>query len=268
MHAGADGVPDSLTAEQAQVEEVLALVDAVLGEAVVGVYLYGSAVMGGLRHDSDLDLLVLTRRTATALDRRALVRGLMDLSGRGRRRPGDRHLELVVVVQSDVRPWRYPPVIDLLYGDWLRADFERGEVPAREARADLVTLLTMARADGRALVGPPPVDVLDPVPPSDLRRAIVAEVPALLDDLGSDTRNVLLTLARVWVTLATGEIRSKDAAAGFAIDRLPDAHRRVLAHARAIYLGVAVERWEGTLADGVRPCADAILAEIHRLAAA
>ena len=38
-------------------------------------------------------------------------------------------------------------------------------------------------------------------------------VPSLMADLADDTRNVLLTLARIWTTVATGEIRSKDEAA-------------------------------------------------------
>ena len=40
-------------------------------------------------------------------------------------------------------------------------------------------------------------------------------------DLEGDVRNVLLTLARVWFTLETGTIASKDVAADWAITRLP-----------------------------------------------
>ncbi|MCE3277338.1 MAG: nucleotidyltransferase [Propionibacteriaceae bacterium] len=64
-----------------------------------------------------------------------------------------------------------------------------------------------------ALVGPPPAQLLDPVPDDDLIRGAIAGIPQLLGDLESDTRNVLLTLARIWTTLQTGQIRSKDAAA-------------------------------------------------------
>lgn len=249
-----------------QLDDALALVGDALGDAVIGVYLYGSSVMGGLHPDSDLDLLVMTRRSATDAERRALVRGLLPISGRDRRAPGDRSLELSCVVQPDVRPWRYPPVMDFQYGDWLRRELEAGDLPRRHPRPDLVTLLTMARTRCRVLAGPPLAEVIDPVPPGDLRRAVVDELPGLLDDLETDTRNVLLTLARVWVTLATGGIASKDAAADHALERLPAVHRPVIAHARAIYLGEADERWDGSLAEGIRPCAEAMLAEIERLA--
>jgi streptomycin 3"-adenylyltransferase len=90
-------------------------------------------------------------------------------------------------------------------------------------------------------------------------------VPDLLDDLESDTRNVLLTLARVWTTLATGGIRSKDAAADWALTHLPDQHRPVLERARDGYLGRAEERW-GEHLPAVRRHADHVVREIDRLA--
>jgi streptomycin 3"-adenylyltransferase len=109
------------------------------------------------------------------------------------------------------------------------------------------------RADA-PLYGPAPAALLDPVPPADLRRAIVSGVPQLMAELDTDTRNVLLTLARVWTTLVTGGIRSKDAAADWALERLPAGHRPVLARARAVYLGDEEEHWED-LRPRVRPCA-------------
>ncbi|MDQ1069740.1 hypothetical protein QFZ32_005180 [Streptomyces canus] len=98
----------------------------------------------------------------------------------------------------------------------------------------------------------------------DLRRAIVAGVPQLMADLDHDTRNVLLTLARVWTTLATDSILSKDAAADWALERLPFRHGAVLAYARAIYLGEEKERWDGELRAGVRPCAGFLVDAIGR----
>ncbi|GAA2611946.1 hypothetical protein GCM10010304_75240 [Streptomyces roseoviolaceus] len=63
-------------------------------------------------------------------------------------------------MRDDVRPWRYPPTCDFLYGDWLREECERGVTPGSKPSPDLAPLLT---------------------------------------------------LARIWATLTTGDIRSKDA---------------------------------------------------------
>ena len=235
------------------------LLRATLGDDnILGVHLHGSAVLAGLRPHSDIDVLVVVRRSLGGVERRALVGELMRVSGG----PGARPVELVVVVQDEVRPWRYPPVCDFLYGEWLREEYERGVVPAPETAPDLAPLLTMALAGDTSLYGPSPAQLLDPVPLVDLRRAIVAGVPQLMADLDHDTRNVLLTLARIWTTLATDTIRSKDAAADWAAERLPPGHRAVLAHARAIYLGDADERWDDGPRSGVRPCADFLVEAI------
>ena len=104
--------------------------------------------------------------------------------------------------------------------------------------------------------------MLDPVPAGDLRHAIVEGIPGLLADLETDTRNVLLTFARIWTTLETGEIRSKDRAADWVLPRLPAEHRPVLEHARAIYRDEAEPDW-GPLRARVRPHADYVVAH-HR----
>jgi hypothetical protein len=112
--------------------------------------------------------------------------------------------------------------------------------------------------------GPYPAELFDPVPQQDLVRAIVDELPSLMADLESDTRNVLLTLARMWITVATGEITSKDAAASWALERLPAA-RDVLERARAGYLGIVDDRWDD--ASAVRSAAEAMRDRIWSAAA-
>ena len=178
--------------------EVLRLVDRVLGANVIGAYAHGSVVLGRLRPLSDVDVLVVARRRTTDAERRALVDGLLRISGRwpsNDRRP----VELTVVAQPDVRPWRYPPVMDLQFGEWLRAALERGVPPDPPSPTpDLAPVLAMVLAGNRPLLGPPPAEVLDPVPPGDLRLAMRDVVPGLLHDLDGDERNVILTLARIW----------------------------------------------------------------------
>ncbi|MET9870279.1 aminoglycoside adenylyltransferase family protein [Streptomyces sp. NPDC006386] len=229
-------------------DHLVRLLRAALGDSVLGVYAHGSATLGGLRPHSDVDVLAVVREPTTHGQRRVLVEELLEVSGRGRR-----PVEMTIVVRDAVRPWRYPPTCDFLYGEWLREDFERGVVPAPGPSPDLAPVLTMVLLADAPLHGPRPAGLLDPVPAADLRRAIVAGVPELMGELETDTRNVLLTLARVWSTLETGGIRSKDAAAAWAIERLPAAHRPVLAHARAVYLGEEQEGWDDL---DVRACAE------------
>ena len=224
----------------------------------------GSAVLGGLRHESDLDILAVSKRPTTPQEKRRLIQSLLSISGQMTPQGRLRRVELTIVVESDVKPWRYPPRMDFQYGDWWRIEFESGEIePWKSAvNADLSVLITMTMLSGKTVFGPAPAEVFDPIPQDDLIRAMIDEISGLRDDVDSDTRNVLLTLARIWSTVATGIIRSKDAAADWASARLPEAHRPALARARAIYLGDDSERWDD-LKDRLHSFADFIIGEIH-----
>lgn len=247
-----------------QLQQIVQLVDDTIGPKALGTFLHGSAVQGGLKPASDVDALVVSRQSMDDRERRAVVDGLLQLSGPT---VGARSVELTVVVQSEVRPWRYPPNGELLYGDWLRAEIEAGGPPQPEPMPDLALVIAMTLAGNRPLSGPPPGELLDQVPPADLVRASVAGIPDLLDDLPGDTRNVVLTLARIWTTLVTGEIKSKDAAADWALVQLAPEHRPVLDHAKRLYLTrrYAEETWSDELTAQVRTHVDAVLAEIGRL---
>ncbi len=245
-----------------QIDDIVRLARSVLGTDAMGAYLHGSAVLGELRPRSDIDVLVVSARPIAAGKRRKLLDGLLNISGGGAS-PSSRPVELTIVLQSDVRPWRYPPRSQFQYGEWLRDEYESGSIPAEDPEsADLAPLITMVLLGKRPLFGPPPADVLDPVPHDDLIHAIVSGVPDLLSEIDSDTRNVILTLARIWSTVATGSIRSKDAAADWALARLPEEHRPALARARAIYLGEEEEHWDDLL-PLIRPLADHVVDEIQ-----
>ena len=246
---------------------VAAITGAIPRDAVAGIFLYGSALAGGLRPDSDLDLALVASRRLAAREKEALADAIRPLSRRSLRPPEWRPLEITVLALPDVRPWRYPPLLDMQYGEWLTdtdlsQQVERGPV----ASPDVAVLITMLRQSSRPHLGSSAADVLVPVPHADIVRATLDAMPTLLADLEGDTRNVLLTMARMWVTVATGTIRSKDDAAAWAADRVPAEHRRILDEARALYLAGGWGEWGATMAD-VRLLADRLRDEIRRAAA-
>jgi predicted nucleotidyltransferase len=253
-------------ADRRQLDRVVALVRDVLGPNVVGAYLLGSAVEGGLRLRSDLDVLVVSERALSPEEKRKLVDRILPISWRQTPSGILRGIELTVVVQSDVRPWRYPPNRDFQYGDWLRLALERGETGAWAAKPDpdLASLITQVLAAEVVLLGPPPAEIFDPVPFPDVLDAVVAGVDHWVGNLDADMRNGILALARIWSGLGTGSLYSKDSAAAWALDRLPNEHKAVLARARAIYLGDEEDRWDDIRGD-VRRYVDHVVGEINRL---
>ncbi len=176
--------------DQQQLDRVLTLVRDVLNSDVVAAYLFGSAVFGGLRPESDLDVLAVSKRPTTREEKRRLVHRLLAISGRRTPRGRWRRIELTIVVECDIKPWRYPPSFDFQYGDWLRGEFERGDIEPwpTTVNPDLATLITMVMRGNTAAFGPLPSEIFDPVPHDDLIRAMVSDVDTLRGDLNSDTR--------------------------------------------------------------------------------
>ncbi|HEX6249081.1 MAG TPA: aminoglycoside adenylyltransferase family protein [Nocardioidaceae bacterium] len=222
---------------------LVGVLEQVLGDALVAVYLHGSAVQGGLRPDSDVDLMVLTSRSMEDRERRALVGELLEVSGRGATAPPGRPVEVTGVVVGELDPWRYPPTRDFQYGEWLRDEYVAGAVPGPTPDPDLAVLVAAAREHAVPLLGPAPETLLPRVPVRDLCRAVVDSLPGLLADLEGDERNVVLTLARMWVTAGSGEVVPKDVAAQRMLDAVPRELRGVLDLARAAYLGERVDDW-------------------------
>lgn len=210
---------------------------------VVAMALVGSSADGGLRPDSDLDLLILTRRSLSTAERSTLVNRLLQVSGsRATVAPG-RPIELTSLRLGDVVPWRYPATRDFLYGEWLRQQYLAGQLPRPEHDSNLPVLITSARRHAITMGGPPLDQLLAPVPEHDLYRSLHDGVPALLDNLVGDERNVLLTLARIVVTLETGLIVPKDRAAAVVAPMLPAGARAAIMRAGQGYLGEITDEW-------------------------
>jgi streptomycin 3"-adenylyltransferase len=213
--------------------------------SLLAVYLHGSAVSGNLRPQSDVDLLVITEQPMADAERERLLAALMRISGRYPASPsGPRCIELMVFLKSHLSASAYPARGEFIYGEWLRELFEAGEIPKPVLDPELTLMLAQARQEAKALVGPAATELLPQIPDAHVRRAMREVLPSLLNSLAGDERNVLLTLARMWRTAATGEFVAKDAAAEWAIPRLPSQVAEVLICARDAYLGRTKDTWE------------------------
>jgi predicted nucleotidyltransferase len=225
-----------------QAREVIIWLSAELRANLLAVYLYGSFVEGGLRAQSDIDLLALLRHPLSEAERGRVMRELLGFSAypaEGELRP----LEATFLVLSDVLPWRHPARRELQFGEWLRAEVEAGMVPAVELDPDIALLLPQVRDKGIALYGPAATDLLPVVPESDIRSAILAMMPEVARNWRGDEKNALLTLARMWVTLQTGDMVAKDVAVARVRGQVPAIHHPVLQHAVAVYRGEGADDW-------------------------
>ena len=222
-----------------QVSQACDVINRHLASTLRAIHLYGSAIDGGLKPYSDIDLLVTIGSELVETTRRAFMFDLLEISAPPGKSEIFRALEVTVVVQDEVLPWRYPVRRELQFGDWLRKEILEGNIESAVIDADLAILLTKARQHSLPLLGPPAEEFFDQVPKSDFFRALADtlkqwESPS---DWAGDERNVVLTFARIWYSVVTGEIAPKDVAADWSIERLPVEYQSILYEARQAYLG-------------------------------
>jgi predicted nucleotidyltransferase len=248
-----------------QINNCLELIKNVLGEDLLGVYLYGSILLGGLQKFSDIDLFIVSRRQTKQVEKERLEKALLKISGTYGVSKDLKPIELTIVVKSEINPWKYPPKFDFLYGDWIRKDFEMGHIepwPTKE-NPNLALVITQLLLSNRVLFGPSPSQLLPQVPYIDFFHATKKETDNLIKDIEWDTRNVLLTLARIWCTLETNTILSKADAADWVIEKLPNKYKPLLERAKAILLNEESEDWED-LKKLVKPCANFMIEQIKK----
>ena len=150
------------------------------------------------------------------------------------------------------------------YGEWLRESFEKGTIEPWDSyeMPDLALIVTQILLKSHTLWGLAPEQLLAPVPTRDFMKAMLQDLSRLAADLEQDTRNVLLTLARIWSTLATHAIRSKPDAADWVMNHLPNTYQPVMKRAKSICIGEENEHWDD-IEGLIKPCVDFMVAEIN-----
>lgn len=193
----------------------------ILGTATRSVILHGSLVTGDFRpHRSDIDLLVVSDMELTG-DMCAALETSVRQAEVGPASGIDLHVVLTDVVAAPTRT----PSSQFHIGryDASSVGVEVQQVIAEDP--DLPGELSMARQDGRALIGEAPAAVIAPVPPEwivERGRYWLRQWRTRPDDAESAALMVL-TACRVWHFAHTARHIGKAAAARWALEREPSA---------------------------------------------
>lgn len=178
---------------RAYLHELTSAVRGSIGDDLLGVWLIGSAAQGAYEHGvSDVDVLAVSGRRWSDVDRRRLGEQIV-------------HPNLPCPAVGLEFVWYALPDLDPL-DDPVRFQLNVNGGPARASAVQLepdgganywsVLDLAGAARVGRPLVGPPADEVLPPVPPDRVRRAITESIGWHADaDAGSPNR--VLNLARL-----------------------------------------------------------------------
>jgi hypothetical protein len=204
----------------ALLQELTSGIHAVLGDALVGAYIYGSYVSGGfVTGVSDVDVVVVTSVEADALDLVGLASvhdGLV-----GRRPEWSDRVEVVYIGQATLRSYRSS--LGRL------AVISPGEpFHVRDDRvAEWVQNWFLVRETGRALHGPPPAAVVPVVHWAEFvaasaRYAMETSRRSLADASPGALAYAVLTMCRAHMTVQTQAHNSKQEAAAWTSQRLPE----------------------------------------------
>lgn len=209
-----------------------------LAKNLLAIHLYGSALDGGLKPGSDIDLLVIVAQAPDEATLRDLQRQLLAISAPPGKHPQRRALEVTVIARNHLTPWRHPARRELQFGEWLREDIRADRLEPPTTDPDLAILLTKAHRHNVALYGPAIGELLDPVPHRDFVQALSDTVMQwnTAEDWRGDEINIVLALARIWYSARTGEIAAKDVAADWLLQHLPTKHHAIVSQARQAYL--------------------------------
>jgi predicted nucleotidyltransferase len=253
---------------RAQVDEIVSGLDSALDEDLVGVYLHGSAVLDCMGPWSDIDLLAVVENPLDADAKRRVAEVVLRTSGGYKRQGPRRPVELDVVRAAALREWRHPAPFEFHYSESFRERFAAGEVEPWDATTnrDLAAHVAVLRESGVALTGPSPRKLFPPVPDEDLRDALLYELEWTLRGdiwlIPGAIRNTVLTRARIWATLSTGELHSKLTGAKWALPRLSKALRTVLQHALEVYRGTEQDDWDDLPLDDFITAVDAEIQKV------
>jgi predicted nucleotidyltransferase len=139
-----DSIPSEITKQETQ---ACAVIEGHLLSTLLANHLFGSAVVGGLKPSSDIDLLVTVGAPPAEATRQALLLDLLTVSAPPGQDKALQALEVTVIAHDEVVRWHYPSRREAQFGEWLRKDFLAGIfAPAVE---DFESAYLVQRCDGR-----------------------------------------------------------------------------------------------------------------------
>lgn len=210
-----DGSPTPYPAVNALLLQLFTGAQAILGDYLLGMYLYGSLALGDFAPQrSDIDVLLVTTTDLPA----ALFAALQALHAHiaSSDSPWVTELEASYIPQQALR--RYDPA----YAQHPHIARGSGQLTIVQHDSDWVIQRYVLREHGVVLAGPPLATLIDPVSPTALRRAVLETLYGWWGPMIADPTRLqhpayrhyaILTMCRMIYTLQCGTVVSKPVAA-------------------------------------------------------
>lgn len=222
----------------------------ILGSALTGIYLHGSAVMGCFNAGkSDIDLIVVIREE---ISDETKLRYMDMVVGLNEQAPA-KGIELSVVRESVCRPFVYPTPFELHFSpahlNWYRSAPEDYVEKMRGTDRDLAAHFTILYHRGKALYGKPVKEVFARVSRACYLDSILNDIRDAETEISEDPMYLTLNLCRVLAYQEESLILSKREGGEWALDHLPESWAGLIRSALLEYeTGAPMNFEEGTAA--------------------
>ncbi len=205
----------------------------VLVREFIGMYLFGSLANGNFDQDSDIDILIVTTNELTQESFIAL--SMMHEEITKLDSPWAIQMEVSYMPQDALR--KYDPANNV------HPCLDRGNDEKLHQKLhanDWIIQRDVLRKCGVVIAGPDPKDLIDPILPGELQRAVADVLPLWINPMIADPSKInrrgyqsffVLSVCRILYTLKHGEIISKTVAAQWGMENLDIKWRPLIAHA-------------------------------------
>lgn len=208
----------------------------VLGDALTGIYLHGSAALGCFdAQRSDLDLILVTETAPADAQKLAFLQELLVLDAEA----PPKGFELSIVQRSVCAPFLFPTPYEFHFSHGhlalARRDPQTYLRTLRGTDIDLAAHFTVIRACGIVLYGAPVSEVFAPVPRKDYLASILADVENAEEDIRRDPVYITLNLCRVLAAVREGAVLSKREGGEWGLRNLPQEYHTTMQNALNYY---------------------------------
>lgn len=210
----------------------------ILGDAISGIYLHGSAVMGCFHpKKSDIDLIVVVKGDIPA----ATKRRFLDMVVEHNQYAPSKGIELSIVKEEYCKPFVYPTPFELHFSIAHLAWYQRAPKDYIEKMngtdPDLAAHFTIIYHRGKCLYGKPIREVFGAVDKAAYFGSICSDIANANADIVQDPVYVVLNLCRVLAYKQDGQILSKEEGGQWGLAHLPPEYHPLLAAALDDYSG-------------------------------
>lgn len=203
----------------------------IIGNNLVGIYLYGSLAMECFQpNSSDVDLIFVTKDRLRREDSKRIIEYLRRTCSKSNR------IELSMIALDLVQNPRYPMLVDLHYEYWENTF-------TNEEDHEILSNLYTTRKRGFCVWGTPIIDVFSKIPAQYHLRSVMEDIKHTRKYLHESPAHIgynvtvywVLSSCRILAFIREGKVLSKLEGGKWGLQNLPREHCNIIKQALSLY---------------------------------